>query len=350
MSPLGEKIRESLGAWSAPPGWLRISTLDAHTGGEPLRVIVSGYPELEGKTILERRRCALEHYDHLRTALLWEPRGHREMYGCIVTPPVSEGSDFGVLFLHNEGYSSMCGHGIIAIATVAVQTGLVRALEPETTLRIDSPAGLITATATVRSGVVTGVRFQNVPSFVLALDRTLDVPGLGPIRYDLAFGGAFYAYVQADQLGLRCLAEEIPKMVELGMKIKRAVMKAQPIEHPFEKELGFLYGTIFIAPPLGKADSRNVCIFADGEVDRSPTGTGVSGRLAIHVARKEIRIGQPLVIESVIGTRFTGRALATTTCGPYEAVIPEVSGTAHITGRHEFVIDPNDPLRNGFMV
>ena len=350
MSLSPNRILEPLRTWTSPPDWVRITTLDVHTEGEPLRVIVSGYPELIGDSILARRRHAREQFDQLRTALMWEPRGHREMYGCIVTPPVSSGADFGVVFLHNEGYSSMCGHGIIAIATIAVQTGMVRAVEPETTIRIDSPAGIITAYVRIQNGVATSVRFRNVPSFVVALDEAVDVPGIGTIRFDLAFGGAFYAYVQADQLGLRCLPEETPRMVEMGMKIKRAVMLSRTIEHPFEKDLGFLYGTIFVAPPVGKADSRNVCIFADGEVDRSPTGTGVSGRMAIHFAKNEVTVRQPLVIESVIGTRFTGRVVETTTFGPYRAIIPEVEGTAHITGRHEFLIDPKDPLKNGFMI
>jgi proline racemase len=334
-----------------PQDWLRITTLDVHTGGEPFRVITGGYPELPGDTILARRRYAREHLDHLRTALMWEPRGHADMYGCIVTPPVSPGADFGVLFMHNEGYSTMCGHGIIAIAKVAVETGLVPAVEPETTVRIDAPAGLVTAYARVADGQVTSVRFHNVPSFVVALDETVQVPGLGRVRYDLAFGGAFYAYVQAADVGLTCTHEDFRPLIEKGTAIKRAIVASRPIRHPFEEDLSLLYGTIFIEPPRGEgAHSRNVCIFAEGEVDRCPTGTGVSGRLAIHHARGEGAVGQPIVVESIIGSRFTGRIVDTTTFGPYDAIIPEVEGTAHITGRHEFLIDPNDPLREGFIL
>jgi proline racemase len=342
---------EKLRAWEPPPHWNRIVTLDAHTGGEPLRIVVSGFPELSGNTILARRRHMKEQYDHLRTSIMWEPRGHREMYGCIVTPPLTAGADLGVLFMHNEGYSTMCGHGIIAIATVAVETGMVMPHEPETIIRIDSPAGLITAHAKVANGHVSSVSFYNVPSFVVELDARVAVPGLGTLTYDLAFGGAFYAYVQADQVGLTCTPEEIPSIVEKGMAIKRAVTASRDIPHPIEKDLGFLYGTIFIAPPIGTgADSRNVCVFADGEVDRSPTGTGVSGRMAIHFAREEVVIDQPLTIESVIGSRFIGRVHRTTMFGPYQAVVPEVEGTAHITGRNEFLIDPADALNNGFLL
>lgn len=338
-------------SWTPPDHWLRITTVDAHTEGEPFRVISGGFPELPGTTILEKRRYAKTHFDHLRTALMWEPRGHADMYGCIVTPPVTPGADLGILFMHNEGFSTMCGHGIIGITTVALETGMLPQSVPETTLRIDTPAGLVTAHAAITGGRVERVRFRNVPSFVLALDESVDVPGLGPVRYDLAFGGAFYAYVQAAAVGLTCSPEDYGPLIEKGMAIKRAVMASRPIPHPFEADLSFLYGVIFIGPPLSAdAHSRNVCVFAEGEVDRSPTGTGVSGRLALHYARNEIGLDQPIIIESIIGSRFSGRVVETTTFGPYPAIIPEVAGTAHITGRHEFLIDPDDPLRDGFML
>ncbi|MFH0992469.1 MAG: proline racemase family protein [bacterium] len=344
-------LRKPMINWRPPDQWVKIVTVDAHSGGEPLRIIIDGYPELPGGTILEQRRFAKEKLDFLRTALMWEPRGHHEMYGCIITSPVSTEADFGILFLHNEGYSTMCGHGIIAVSMVAAETGLVKVKEPETIIRIDAPAGLITAHAKVSEGRVQSVAFRNVPSFVMALDETIQVPGLGTIRYDLAFGGAFYAFVQADQVGLSCRPEEYAELVEKGMAIKRAVMNARPIIHPFENDLSFLYGTIFIAPPIGPgADSRNVCIFADGEVDRSPTGTGVSARMAIHFARKQIVVGQPLTIESIIGSRFIGRVVRKTTFEHYDAIIPEVEGTAFMTGRNEFWIDPDDPFRNGFLI
>ena len=223
--------------------------------------------------------------------------------------------------------------------------------EPETIVRIDSPAGLITATACNCDGRVESVRFRNVPSFVLDLDQTVDLPEIGRLRYDLAFGGAFYAYVQAADVGLTCAPEEFSQLIDVGMRIKRAVIADRAILHPFEEDLSFLYGTIFIAPPLSEgADSRNVCIFAEGEVDRSPTGIGVSGRMALHHARGEVEIGEPLVIESIIGSRFTGCVTEETTFGPHKAIIPEVEGTAHITGVHTFFIDPSDPLRDGFIL
>ncbi|MGE0131191.1 MAG: proline racemase family protein [Blastocatellales bacterium] len=337
--------------WKPSSDWRSITTIDAHTEGEPFRVITSGFPELPGDTILARRRYAKAHYDNLRTALMWEPRGHADMYGCIVTPPVTSEADAGVLFIHNEGFSTMCGHGIIGFVTVALETGMFPMTEPETTLKIDTPAGLVTAHAKVSGERVKSVYFHNVPSFVLELDAVVDTPGMGRVCYDLAFGGAFYAYVKAEDVGLTCEPEDYQRLIEAGMAIKRAVMANRAIPHPFEEDLSFLYGTIFIGSASNpNHHSRNVCVFAEGEVDRSPTGTGVSGRLAIHHARGEIGISEALTIESIIGSKFTGKVVRTASFGPHDAVIPEVEGAARITGRHEFLIDPNDELRNGFLL
>lgn len=344
---LGEKANK----WRPPTTWSRITAIDAHTGGEPLRVFTSGLPELSGTTMLERRRYAQEHLDSLRMSLMWEPRGHADMYGCILTPPSTPEADVGVLFMHNEGFSTMCGHGIIALVTVLIETRMLPATFPSTEVRIDTPAGLVIATAQTEADCVRSVSFQNVPSFVLALDETVVVPSLGSVRYDLAFGGAFYAYVAAADVGVRCVPEDYRLLIDKGMAIKRAIMAARPIAHPLEDDLGFLYGTIFIEPSSAPAvHSRNVCVFAEGEVDRSPTGTGVSGRLALHHARGEIVVGESIVIESIIGSRFTGSVSATTLIGPYEAIIPQVEGSAYITGRHEFFLNPDDELGSGFML
>lgn len=337
--------------WQPPEKWLRISTIDAHTGGEPFRVIVSGFPELKGDTILERRRFAKENYDKLRKVLMFEPRGHADMYGCILTPPVSPNADIGVLFTHNEGYSTMCGHGIIALTKVLLDAEFFPKTAPETILKIDTPAGLVIAHARIVDDMVESVYFHNVPSFVVALDEIIDVPELGKIRFDLAFGGAFYAYVQAKDVGLTCLPKDFRRLIEKGMFIKNALMKGREIPHPFEKDLSFLYGTIFIENAESSENhSRNVCIFADGEVDRSPTGTGVSARLAIHYARNEIKIGEPIVIESIVGSEFIGRVHRETSFGNYRAIIPEVEGSAFITGRHEFLLDPKDQFPEGFIL
>ena len=337
--------------WRSPESWKTVTTVDAHTAGEPLRVILSGWPDLRGGSMLDRRRRAMARFDDLRTALMWEPRGHADMYGCVVLPPASEEADFGVLFVHNEGFSTMCGHGIIAVTTVMLETGAMTREEPATEVRIDTPAGMVRARARIEEGRVTEVAFENVPSFVLHRDRVVQVPGLGDVRCDVAFGGAFYAFVEAADVGVDLTPGAVRDLVDRGVSIKRAVSEACAVEHPFESDLGFLYGTIFTGPPQAEgAHSRNVCVFADGEVDRSPTGTGVSARAALHVERGDLAVGEAMVVESIIGSRIRVTAMRRTQFGRHDAVVPEVTGRAHITGRHEFCLDPNDHLANGFLV
>jgi proline racemase len=334
--------------WRPPKNWRRVSVIDSHAAGEPLRVVTGGVDPIPGDTIIAKRAWAREHLDALRRGLMFEPRGHADMYGAIVTEPATPDGHLGVLFMHNEGWSTMCGHGIIALTTVAFETGM---LAPAEIVRIDAPAGRITARPKREGDRVLSVAFENVPSFVLDLDAAVDVPGLGKIRYDLAFGGAFYAYVDVAQLGLDVSAKDYRGLIDAGWRIKKAVMAARPIPHPFEPELSFLYGTIIGGPakdPGGHA--RNVCVFADGEVDRSPTGTGVSGRVAIEHARGRLKERNAFVVESVIGTRFTGRVLRETTFGPHRAVVPEVEGQAWISGRSELWFDPDDPLASGFIL
>jgi proline racemase len=337
--------------WNPPADWKAIKTIDAHAAGEPLRIIVTGLPPIPGETMLEKRRYAKAHLDDLRTALMWEPRGHADMYGCIVTEPVLPGSHLGALFLHNEGFSTMCGHGIIALSTVVGETGMFNLGREDRILKIDTPAGQVTASVKLDGSSVSEVSFVNVPSFVSELDRSIEVSGIGEIRVDVAFGGAFYAFCRAEDLGVSILPENFRRLIDLGMKVKRAVMSGLSIRHPLEEDMSFLYGTIIVGPPQSPAHhSRNVCIFADGEVDRSPTGTGVSARAAIQYARGELEPGQPFVVESIIGTRFTCQVVEVTRLGPYEAVIPDVTGSAHIVGRSEFLLDPLDSLRYGFML
>jgi trans-L-3-hydroxyproline dehydratase len=335
-------------------GALLITTLDAHAAGEPLRIVIGGLPELPGATILERRRFMRENLDHVRRALMWEPRGHFNMYGCVLTPPVTSGADLGVLFLHNEGYSTMCGHGVIALVTALLETGAVEPKGPHTPINLDTPAGLVRATAHLGvDGRVERVTFLNVPSFLYARDLNLDVPGYGRVVTDVAFGGAFYAVLPADRVGLSVEPARTAELVAAGEAIKRAVNAALPIRHPSEADLGFLYGTILTGPPDDpRHHSRNICVFANAEVDRSPTGTGVSARLALHHARGELAAGEAIAIESILGRHsvFTGRVAGTARAGDHDAIIPEVGGTAFITGRHEFIVDPHDALGQGFLV
>lgn len=335
-----------------PEHWIKIRTIDMHTGGEPLRVIVNGLPKLVGNNVLEYRRYIKEYHDYLRTALMFEPRGHADMYGCILLPPNNDDADFGILFLHNEGYSTMCGHAIIAITKLAVELGWVEKIFPETKVVIDAPCGRIDSYAKIEGGNVSSVYFHCVPSFVVQLDQKVEVDGLGKVEYDLAYGGAFYAYVNADKYGISLSENNSSELIQKGMDIKKAVVVSNSvIKHPFEKDLSFLYGIIFIGKELtGNADNRNVCIFAEGEVDRSPTGSGVSGRMAIHHKRKELSLHDEMTIESIIGTTFKGSVVKEVKYGQFEAVIPQVEGTAYIVGQNEFLIDPDDPLKDGFIL
>ena len=327
-----------------PAGALCISTLDMHTGGEPLRIVTDGLPELQGRTVLEKRRYFRERLDHLRTGLMFEPRGHADMYGAVLTR--SADADFDVFFLHNEGYSTMCGHAIIALTRYVIEAGLV----DKSDISFNVPAGRIEARAHAADGRFLRTSFCNVPSFVYRRDEELRIDGFGDVRFDVAYGGAFYALVDAPALGIELRPAHYMRLIDAGRRIKHAVMASMPIEHPFEPDLSFLYGTIFVGPPRDSSHhSRNVCIFADGEVDRSPTGSGVSARAALHHARGELGANETITIESILGSTMTVRVAATTTFGRYDAVIPEVSGTAHYTGRHEFWFDPDDPLANGFI-
>ena len=335
--------------WQPPAHWQKITTIEMHTGGEPLRVFISGLPEIKGETVLEKRRYFREHYDHIRTGTIWEPRGHADMYGAIITPSID--ADLDVFFLHNEGYSTMCGHAIIALTKLVFETGMVckDGAEPEITINV--PAGKVQARAVIEDGKVREASFRNVPSFLYLRDQQTDVPGLGVVRFDVAYGGAFYAFVEAEPLGLRLTAADYPRLIDYGRRIKDAVAANFPIKHPFEVDLSFLYGTIFTGPALESGHhSRNVCIFAEGEVDRSPTGTGVSARAAIHQARGELQLNEKITIESILGSVMTVQAVEVTKFGPHDAITPEVSGTASITGRSEFYFDPDDPFREGFIL
>jgi proline racemase len=331
-------------AWRPPEHWTRITTIDMHTGGEPLRVIIDGLPPVEGRTVLEKRRYFRDHYDHLRTGLMWEPRGHADMYGAVLTS--SADADFDVFFLHNEGYSTMCGHAIIALTKLVVDTHLVNKHE----ISFNVPAGRILARAHVSDGKVSEASFRNVPSFLYLRDQHVNVEGIGPVEFDIAYGGAFYAFVNAQAVGLQLTPEHFDRITDYGRRIKRAVMNHFPIKHPFEEELSFLYGTIFTAPALDPAHhSRNACIFAEGELDRSATGSGVSARAALHYAKGELGLNERVTIESILGSTMSVEVVEVTKFGPYDAVIPEVSGTASITGRNEFYFDPEDPFKKGFI-
>ena len=284
-----------------------------------------------------------------------EPRGHRDMYGCIITPPDDEGADLGAIFLHNEGYSTMCGHAIIALTTLVAQQKWANAVEGLNRLAIDVPCGRVVSEFLMQGGSVKKVGFQSVPSFVLAINQEIDIPGLGTVIYDIAYGGAFYVYVDISKhnFPFDLTPSSCSQIVQFGMDIKRAIAieNAELIRHPFEKELNFLYGTIFVDDSHTKGvHSRNICVFANGELDRSPTGSGVSGRAAIHYHKGELGIGDSFSVESVTGSVFNISLEKNIVYGDMPAVISRIEGSAYITGKNTFVLDSNDPFSEGFFL
>jgi proline racemase len=318
-----------------------IAVVDYHTGGEPFRIVTAGAPPLEGGTILERRRFALQHVDHVRRLLVFEPRGHADMYGCHVVPPNDAGADLGVVFFHNEGYSTACGHGTIALVTWALDEGVLERREGVNRVVVDVPSGRLETWATVQEGRVRSVRFRNVPSFVWA--RGVEAAGQ---VVDVAFGGAFYASLEE-----RVERGELPRLVGLGREIKAALEAGHEIVHPLERELRGVYGVIFWQDedeaPLTQ---RNVTVFADGEVDRSPCGSGTSARLALLDDEGRLQRGAELRHRSIVDSEFSGRVTGDAEVAGRPAVITEVEGAAFKTGRATFELDPDDPLGEGFLL
>jgi trans-L-3-hydroxyproline dehydratase len=351
---------------------LTIQTMDLHTAGEPLRIIRSGFPDVPHMPVLERRRWVLENADYVRRAIIQEPRGHRDMYGAILLPPYNDYADMTVLFMHNEGYSTMCGHGIIAITTGLIEEGLFPATEPVTTIRYEVPAGIVAANAaTVQledgSWAVRGVRFTNVPSYLAAQSLAVRPDGVklygpaaqyGALSVDIAFGGAYYGIVNAADLGLRVVPEQAEALRHAGAAITDVLRRDHTPQHPTDPALGFVYGTIIVdmdprTSPDGRAGDahlRNVTVFADAEVDRSPCGSGTSALLAQLHARGRLRVGQEIVNAGITGEHFLGRIEAETALGPYRAVSTSIAGTAYVTGYSTYVVDSRDPLGDGFLL
>jgi proline racemase len=334
----------------------RIRTIDAHAAGEPLRLVIDGMPSPQGATMLDKRAWAMKRLDHLRRTIMLEPRGHADMYGALLTEPVSAGANAGVLFMHNQGWSTMCGHGIVAVTTIALERELIWARSEgapsEVSIGYDTPAGLVHARATaVRSGDrthVSSVAFRNVPSFVFEASLPVTVGGR-KIPVDVAFGGAFYAIVDAEAAGLPIDVPHLPELRRTGMLIAREVERLRKVVHPSDPGLEGVYGTIFTAPAqLPNADLRNVTIFADAEVDRSPCGTGTAAVMAVLEEMGLLGRDAPFVHESIVGTTFSGRVVDRVQVGDRAAIVPEIEGAAWITGEHTFLIDGDDPLKAGF--
>ena len=337
-----------------PPGGAArtvVSAVDYHTAGEPFRIVTGGVAPLEGHRILDKRRFAMEKLDHVRRLLVYEPRGHADMYGCFVTEPEDGGADLGVVFFHNAGYSTACGHGTIALVTWALESGLLRMQSPVTPVTVDVPSGRLPTRAFVADGDVTSVRFTNVPSYVHDRDVTVET-SRGPIRTDISFGGAFYASVPASSVGLSVTPSHLDELIGLGREVKRELAAAGDVVHPIESDLRDIYGVIFFedVDSDGGLCQRNVTIFADGEVDRSPCGSGTSARLALLDAAGDLPRGDTLTHLSIIDSEFTASVVGDATVGGFDAVVTEVEGSAHLTGSHEFVLEPGDPLGEGFLL
>jgi proline racemase len=330
---------------------LTVSTIDYHTGGEPFRIVRDGVPPIPGATILDKRRFAAEQLDHVRRLLVNEPRGHADMYGCFVTEPVDEGADLGVVFFHNSGYSTACGHGTIALVTWALESGLLERREPETRVVVDVPSGRLETIAVVENGAVRSVRFRNVAAYVHAQGIVLETSA-GPLDVDVAFGGAFYASVDARSARLSVEPGCLTAFIAVGRELKRGLESSHDIVHPVEPELRDVYGVIFFQDEDGPAPlvQRNVTVFADGEVDRSPCGSGTSARLALLDRSGRLPRGAELLHRSIVGSEFTARVVADARVGGLPAVVTEVEGSAHLTGRHEFVLEDDDPLGTGFLL
>jgi trans-L-3-hydroxyproline dehydratase len=298
--------------------------------------------------MLEKREWVRAKQDHLRRSLMLEPRGHADMYGAVLTEPVTAGSHAGVLFMHNQGYSTMCGHGIIAVTTIALERGLLVPGGDGHSIVFDTPAGLVRAFVQRQADRVNRVSFQNVPSFVLHGGIAVSL-GLRQFRVDVAFGGAFYAIVDSESVGLPLDAAHLPELRRAGVQIKSAIERLHSIVHPLVPDLEGIYGTIFTGPARGSgADLRNVTVFADAQVDRSPCGTGTAAVMAVIDAMGLLGDDRPFVHESLVGTTFTGRIGSRTQVGDYSAILPEIEGSAWITGEHTFLVDDGDPLREGF--
>jgi proline racemase len=326
------------------------SAVDSHTEGMPTRVITGGLGPVPGETMRERRRYFGQHMDDLRLLLMREPRGHAAMSGAFLQPPTRPDADWGVLFVEVSGLLPMCGHGTIGVATVLVECGMVPVSEPETVIRLDTPAGLVQASVTVSDGHAVGVRLRNVPAFVAELDASVPVDGLGAVTYDMAFGGNFYALVAAASVGLEPVAANADELIARGLEIMSAINATAAPVHPLDSAIRGCKHVVFHALGQNGAHARNATAIHPGWLDRSPCGTGTSARMAALHARGQLALGQEFVNESIIGSRFTGRVIEEVNVGSTPAIVAEVSGRAWVTGMGQYLLDPTDPFPTGFVL
>ncbi len=326
-----------------------LEVIDTHTAGESTRIVTGGMPELQGNTMMEKKKDCQKQWDHIRKALMHEPRGHRDMFGAILTPPVHKEAHTGVVFMDTKSYLNMCGHGTIGVSTALVETGIVPAREPYTEVVLDAPSGLIRARVRVENGRVQDVSFRNVPSFLYLENQTSDIDEYLTIRYDIAFGGQFFALVDARQLGLEIAPAHVQEFVNIGTSLLRQINAERTMQHPTlpitTVDLVEFYGA-----GDDESDMKNIVVFGQRQADRSPCGTGTCAKLAVLHARGEIAVGESLTNESFIGSHLRGKIVETTKIGEFDAIVPEITGSAYLTGFGRYLIDPEDPFAYGFTV
>jgi len=328
-----------------------IHAVDSHTMGEPTRIVIGGINAIPGKSMAEKKEYLEENLDNIRTGIMLEPRGHNDMFGSILTQPCDEKADLGIIFMDGGGYLNMCGHGTIGAMTVAVETGMVPMVEPFTKVVLEAPAGLVYGDVKVENSKVKSVSFNNVPAFHYMKDAQIELPGYGTLTFDISFGGSFFAIISAKQLGITVEPKNAQKLTELGMDIRDIINKEIKVQHP---ELAHINTVdlveIYDDPTHPDATYKNVVIFGQGQVDRSPCGTGTSAKLATLYSKGQLKKGEKFVYESIAGTLFEGEIMDDVKVGEFDGVIPRITGAAYITGFNHFVFDEEDPLKDGFIL
>lgn len=328
-----------------------INTVDTHTMGEPTRIVTGGVRHIPGATLREKKKHAAQHMDDIRTSLMHEPRGHKDMFGAIMVPPVMPDADLGVIFMDSGGYLDMCGHGLIGFVTAAVETGLIPQNSGKQSLKVETPAGIIDVTVDIRDARAKSVSFQNVPSFLHQTDVPVQIEGKAPIKADIAYGGNYFALVDADKIDLVIDLENTNEIVTVGMAVLEKINNLTTIKHPQTGETNQVnLVEFYTARHSPEANAKNTVVFGNGQIDRSPCGTGTCAKMAYLFAKGELDLNELFIHESIIGTRFSGRLLETIHLGQIDAVIPEITASAFITGIHQFYIHPEDPLKHGFQL
>lgn len=328
-----------------------IHTIDTHTGGDPTRIVVSGLPDIPGETMLDKKQYIIDNLDHIRRSVLLEPRGHKDMFGALLLDPIHPDADVGVIYLSNQGYLNMCGHGTIGVTTALIESGII-AFDSKDPVVLETPAGLVYVDATLEGNKVTNVSIQNVPAFLWEKDVKLDIPELGNIKVDVAFGGSFFVLVDSEKSGIKDLSPANNEyLAELGVKIIEEANKIVKVEHPEEKKINKIELILFLENSNNdNINTRNVNVFGEGQVARSACGTGLSAQMAVQSAKGLLDKESQYNTESIINTPFFGRIVDETTVGKRKAIIPEINGDAFITGKHEFILHPEDELKNGFLL